>query len=48
MDPHPQIRVKKKAVFKKIVNFSGKLLQHYKQLECESFKILFNHVRDYL
>ena len=48
MDPHPQIRVKKKAVFKKIVNFSGKLLQHYKQLECEIFRLLLKHVSDHL
>ena len=46
MDPHPQI--KKLAVFKKIANFVGKLLQHYKQLECEIFRLLLKHVSDHL
>ena len=34
--------------FKKKVNFKGKLLKHYKQLECKMFRILLKHVSDHL
>ena len=37
-----------KTFFKNIANFRGKLLQHYKQLECEIFMILLKHVSDHL
>ena len=40
--------VKKQATFKKIAIFMGKLLQNYKLLECEIFKILLKHACDYL
>ena len=40
--------LKSRLVFKKIVNFKGKLLQNYKWLECEIFRILLKHVNDHL
>ena len=33
-----------RLLFKRIVNFTGKLLQNCKQLECEIFRILLKHV----
>ena len=33
---------------KKIANFTDKLLQNYKSLECEFFRILLKHVSDHL
>ena len=35
-------------LFKKIANFTGKLLQNYKKLDCKTFRILLQHVSDYL
>ena len=32
----------------KIANSTGKLLQNYKQLECEILRILLKHVSDHL
>ena len=35
-------------LFKKIANVTGKLLQNYKELECEICRILFKHAMDSL
>ena len=40
--------LKSRILFKKIANFTGKLLQNCKQLACENFGILFRHVSDHL
>ena len=32
----------------KIANFTGKLLENYKWLECEIFRILLKYVSDHL
>ena len=37
-----------RILFKKIANFTGKLLQNYKYFECKIFRILFRHVSDHL
>ena len=37
-----------KATFSKITNFTVKLLQSYKKLECEVFRLLLKHVKDHL
>ena len=39
---------KKVVLSKKIANFTGKLLQNYKELECEIFRILLKHENDHL
>ena len=39
---------RKVLFFKKIANFTDKLLQNYKQLQTEIFRILFKHVSDHL
>ena len=36
--------LKSKLLFKKIENFTGKLLPNYKQLECEVFRILLIYI----
>ena len=36
------------VLFKKTANFTGKLLQNYKYLECEIFRIFLQHVSDHL
>ena len=40
--------LKSKLFLKKIANFTGKLLQNYKEFECKIFKIFFKHVSDHL
>ena len=40
--------LKSKLLFKKIANFTGKLLQNYRYLECEVFRILLKHVGNHL
>ena len=40
--------LKSRLLFKKIANFTGKLLQNYKQLESEIFRILLKHLSDHL
>ena len=40
--------VNSRLLFKKIANFKGKLLENYKQMECEIFKILLKYVSDHL
>ena len=40
--------LKSRLLFKKIANFTGKLLQNYKQLECEIFRILLKHLSDHV
>ena len=37
-----------RLLFKKIANFIVKLLQNYKYLECEIFRIFLKHVSDHL
>ena len=37
-----------RLLFRKLVNFTGELLQNYKWLECEIFRILLKHVSDHL
>ena len=37
-----------RILFKKIANFTGKLLQNYKYFECKIFRILFKHISDHL
>ena len=48
--PSPAFQMLKKAClghrFKKIANFTGKLLQNYKTLDCEIFGIILKHVSD--
>ena len=39
---------KSRLLFKKIANFTGKLLQNYKLLECEILMILLKHISDHL
>ena len=34
--------LKSRLLFKKIANFTGKLLQNYKFLECEIYQCFFN------
>ena len=41
-------RLKSRLLFKKITNFTGKLLQNYTWLECDIFRILLKHVSDHL
>ena len=36
--------LKSRLLFKKIANFTGKLLQNCKQLECKIFRILLKHL----
>ena len=40
--------LKSRLLFKKIANFTGKLLQNYKSLESEIFRILSKHVSEHL
>ena len=40
--------LKSRLHFKKITDFTGKLLQNYKYLECEIFRILLKQVSDHL
>ena len=40
--------VKGRLLFEKIPNFTGKLMQNYKYLESEIFRILLKHVSDHL
>ena len=40
--------LKCRLLFNKITNFTGKLQENYKWLECEIFKILLKHVSDHL
>ena len=40
--------LKSRLFFKKIANFTGKVPQNHKYLECETFIILFKHVCDQL
>ena len=40
--------LKSRLLFDKIVNFTSKLLQNYKYLDCEIFRILLKHVSDHL
>ena len=35
-------------ILKKTANFTGKLLQNCKKLECKTFRILLKHVSDHL
>ena len=37
-----------KATFSKITNFTVKLLQSYKNLECGVFRLFLKHVKDHL
>ena len=37
--------LKSRLLFKKIANFTGELLQNYKQLECELFRVFLKHVK---
>ena len=38
--------LKSRLLFKEKANLTGKLLQNYKYLECEIFRILLKHVND--
>ena len=40
--------LKSRLLFKKIANFTDKLLQNYKLLEWETFRIFLKHVNDHL
>ena len=40
--------LKSRLLFKKIANFTGKLVKNYKQLESEIFRILLKHLSDHL
>ena len=40
--------LKSRLLFKKITNFTVKLLKNYKSLECEIFRILLKYVNDNL
>ena len=40
-----QTLLNSRLLFKKITNFTGKLLQNYKQLECEIFRKLLKHYK---
>ena len=40
--------LKSRLFFKKIANLTGKLLQNYKYLQCEVFRVLLKHVNDHL
>ena len=40
--------LKSRLLFKKIANFTVKLVQSYKYLECEIFSIILTHVSDHL
>ena len=43
-----QKSLKSRLLFKKIANVRGKLLQNYKELECEICSIVFKHAMDSL
>ena len=40
--------LKSKLLFKNVANFTGKLLQNFKKMECEIFRILLKHVNGHL
>ena len=40
--------LKSKLLFKNVANFTGKLLQNFKQMECEISRILLKHVNGHL
>ena len=40
--------LKSRLLFKKIASFTGKLLQNYKQLECEIFRTFLKHASNHL
>ena len=39
--------LKSRLLFERTEKFTSKLMQNYKQLECEIFKILLKHVGDH-
>ena len=40
--------LKSRLLFKEIADFTGKLLENYKLLECKVFRVLLKHVSDHL
>ena len=40
--------LKSSLLFKKKANLTGKLLQNYKYLECENFRIILKHASNHL